>query len=300
MTETAPEPSDAELAPAKVNLFLHVGPVGPDGYHPVASWMVFADIGDRLVAAPAPVWSFVVDGPFGAEIGPGPNLAEEAAHAFFRRAGLPPPALRLTLAKLLPVAAGLGGGSSDAGAMLRLLNRIAGRPLPRSALLEIAADLGADGPACLMAGPALGRGRGDHLEPAPSTPALAAVLVNPGRPSPTGAVYRAYDAGRVGEADMPALPPRLDTPAAVVEALASTRNDLQPPAMALEPSIAAVLARLETQPESLLARMSGSGATCFALCACDTDARSLAHRLRSTEPRWWTAPCKLGVGITKS
>lgn len=289
-----------ELAPAKVNLFLHVGPVRPDGYHPVASWMVFADVGDRLSVQPAEAWSFALQGEFGSEIGPGENLVERAARLLFERAGIVPPPLRLTLHKALPVAAGLGGGSSDAGAALRLLNRSLPESLPPSELLAIAAELGADGPVCLLARPVLATGRGDDFAPAPSTPPLAAVLVNPRRPSSTGAVYRTYDAGRVRDASPPELPSAFASPEELAAALRRTRNDLQAPASSLEPAVSSVLERLGAEPETLLARMSGSGATCFALCGGPIQARALADRLGSLEPGWWTQACTLGAPITNS
>lgn len=289
-----------ERAAAKVNLFLHVGPVQPDGYHPIASWMVFADLGDILALEPADAWSFRVDGPFGDEIGPGENLVEKAARLLFHRAGTESPRLRLTLTKALPVAAGLGGGSSDAGAALRLLNSALPAPLPHAQLMSIAAELGADGPACLIGRPVLATGRGEVLAPAPTIPPLAAVLVNPARPSSTGAVYRAYDAESVRAADTPELPPHLHSTEAVAAILASTRNDLESPAVAQEPAIGDVLDRLRSQPEALLARMSGSGATCFALCRCDLEAQALAARLRALEPGWWTQPCALEGSITNS
>ena len=288
------------LAPAKVNLFLHVGPVGADGYHPVASWMVFADIGDTLTLEDADRWSFAVDGPFAAEIGSGENLVERAALRMFERAGCEPPAARLTLTKTLPVAAGLGGGSSDAGAALRLLNGVLPDPLPDGELLAIAAELGADGPACLQARPVLATGRGDVLAPAPATPPLSAVLVNPRRASSTAAVYRAYDAGPVAAADTPALPAAYASAVDVAQSLGVLRNDLEAPSVALEPAIGRVLQRLRGREESLLARMSGSGATCFALCACDREAQALARALEMLEPTWWIAPCTLGRPITNS
>ena len=286
--------SPARLAPAKVNLFLHVGATQPDGYHPVASWIAFADVGDRLSLEPAAAWSFEAHGPFADDIGAGENLVERAAARLFERAGAAPPAARLALEKRLPVAAGLGGGSSDAGAALRLLNATAPRPLPESALMEIAAELGADGPACLHGEPVLARGRGDVLGPAPRTPPLPAVLVNPRRPSPTGDVYRAYDVGRAARADMPDLPASFSGVWEVVAALQPLRNDLEAPASRLEPEIAEVLAWLGAQLEVLLARMSGSGATCFALCQTRDAAARLAARAARDRPAWWAVDCNVG------
>lgn len=259
---------------------------------------MFADIGDQLRLEPASAWSFAVEGSFASEIGDGPNLVDRAAAALFGRAAVQPPPLRLTLTKSLPVAAGLGGGSSDAGAALRLLNAAVPTPLPQPALVEIAAELGADGPACLLARPVLAAGRGDVLTRAPQAPPLPAVLVNPRRPSPTRAVYRAYDSGPLRAADLPDLASCFEKPAEVAAALKLARNDLERPAAALEPAIGQVLDHLRAQPEPLLVRMSGSGATGFALCARDQDAQALAARLRLQRPDWWIAPCTLNTPIT--
>ena len=281
-----------------------MGPVRDDGYHPVASWMVFADVGDALEIAPADAWTLEVEGEMADAIGTGENLVSRAARLLFARAGVPTPALRLRLTKALPVAAGLGGGSSDGGAALRLLNARLPRPLPPDKLEAVAAELGADGPACLHARPVLVTGAGERLAAAPRTPSLPAVLVNPRRPSPTGAVYRAYDHGPVANAELPTLPTNFDTPAQLASALARTRNDLQGPATRLEPAIAAVLEVLSGQTETLLARMSGSGATCFALCADSSAAESLAARIARLRPDWWVRACALSsrpdAELTKS
>jgi 4-diphosphocytidyl-2-C-methyl-D-erythritol kinase len=279
----------SRLAPAKVNLFLHVGLVQPDGYHPVASWMVFADEGDRLELTPAEAWSFETVGPFAGEIGGGENLVERAARLLFRAAGVQPLDARLTLTKSLPVAAGLGGGSSDAGAALRLLNAELPAPLSDAALEAIAAELGADGPACLHARPVLAEGVGERLSPGPRTPPLPVVLVNPRRASPTGGVYRAYDAGPPAGANMPELSAAFDSVQAVAEVLRALRNDLEGPAVGLEPAIGEVLRLLHLQPEALLVRMSGSGATAFALCPTAAAAAALASRVRDLRPAWWIA-----------
>ena len=289
------------LAPAKVNLFLHVGPVGPDGYHPLASWAVFADLGDRLTLEPAPAWSFVTEGPFADDIGPGENLVERALRALFARTGAAPPPLKLTLVKQLPVASGLGGGTSDATAALRLVDAVLPEPAGEAVLKEIAGELGADGAVCLAGAPTLMQGRGERLSPAPRTPPLPVVLVNPRRPSPTGAVYRAFDAGGApGSSEPPTLPAAFDSAEALADALASCRNDLESAAVSLEPAIAEALALARAAPETLLARMSGSGATVFALCADEVRARSLALRLSGARPDWWVAAGRLSPEITNS
>jgi len=285
----------SRLAPAKVNLFLHVGPIEADGYHPVSSLMVFADIGDRLTIGPADYPAFESDGPFAAGLGDNLNLVEQAWGALAERAKVPMPPFRLILTKLLPVAAGLGGGSSDAGAALKLIRDSVGLPLDDRALVDIAGKLGADGPACFHAEPVLGKGRGDVLSAAPAMPSIDAVLVNPGVPCSTGAVYRAFDLdGAKGGADTPGLPEAFEDASDLAAILSFCRNDLEAPAIGVAPEVATVLDTLRAAPETLLARMSGSGATCFALCASTYDAEALAAHVASLSPRWWVQRCRLG------
>ena len=293
------------FAPAKVNLYLHVGPPAPDGYHPVSSLMVFADVGDALRLELAEPMDFVVEGPFADTLGGAgdDNLVVRARDLLLQ--GSAPPTFRLTLDKRLPIAAGLGGGSADAAAALVLVRRhlqAAGLPAPGDeAFATFARSLGADVAACLQSVPVIATGRGDVLDPAPAFPALDAVLVNPLAPSPTGAVYRAYDAsGAPGGADGPALPTRFASATDLVAFLAATRNDLEGPAVALQPLVGDVLASLAGAPETRLARMSGSGATCFALCADARDAQRLADGLARSGRGWWITPCRLGVGRVSS
>ncbi|MDB5432193.1 MAG: 4-(cytidine 5-diphospho)-2-C-methyl-D-erythritol kinase [Caulobacter sp.] len=284
------------FAPAKVNLFLHVGAVGADGYHPVCSLMTFADVGDRVFVQPSESPEFEITGPFGDLLDAGPdNLVVRAARALLARAGGPQPPFRLILEKALPVAAGLGGGSSDAGATLRLLRGALGLALQDEVISAIAAELGADGPACLEARPVIGEGRGDRLSAPPGMPVLDAVLVNPRVASPTGAVYRAFDEdGAIGGADRPPLPEAFEDAVEAVAYLSRCRNDLEAPAVRLTPVIGEVLETLRYEPETLMARMSGSGATCFALCADGIEAEGLADRLSAMRPDWWVRRCRLG------
>lgn len=286
------------FAPAKVNLYLHVGAPTADGFHPLASLMVFADVGDRVRVEWADQPDFGIDGPFARELegeNPVDNLVLRAARALVAATRRPQPSFRLVLTKVLPVAAGLGGGSSDAGATLRLLRQALEAPLDDAALERLAAEIGADGPACLWARPVIGEGRGDVLSPAPRLPELNAVLVNPRVACPTGAVYRAYDAaGASGGADRPNLPEAIESAEEAAAFLSLCRNDLEAPAVGLVPMIGEVLETLRAEPECLLARMSGSGATCFALCAGDIEAEGLAERLESMRPDWWIKRCRLG------
>ena len=282
------------FAAAKVNLYLHVAPPTPDGYHPIASLMAFADVGDTVMAQPADALSMAIEGPFGQGLSAGPdNLVLRAAAALLARAGRPDAGAKLILTKALPIAAGLGGGSSDAGAALRLLNAMLGLGFGEAELEDVAAGIGADGAACVRGRMLVAEGRGEQLSPAPSMPPLPAVLVNPGVPSPTGAVYRAYDeSGAPGLADRADHPP-LNAVRDVVFWLHACRNDLEPPALKLEPRIAQALAALADEPEALLTRMSGSGATCFALTETRAEAEALAARLAAAHPGWWVKACTL-------
>ncbi|MGV8929744.1 MAG: 4-(cytidine 5'-diphospho)-2-C-methyl-D-erythritol kinase [Brevundimonas sp.] len=281
------------LAPAKVNLFLHVGPLAADGYHPLASLVAFADIGDRLTVEPADRLSLAVTGPFATGLGrEGDNLVLRAARALGAAAGIDEPRLRITLDKKLPVAAGLGGGSSDAGAVLKLVRDLLGLPFKDEALAEIAVGLGADGPMCLHARAAWAEGRGDVLTFEPGLPGLPALLVNPAVPSSTGAVYRAFDAGAPGRADQPVPPPAWDT-ATLIDWLSGQRNDLQAPAVALARAIGEALDATAALPGARLTRMSGSGATVFALFD-TTDAAAVAGQaLMARHPHWWVRPTVL-------
>lgn len=289
---TAPA-SAALSAPAKINLFLHVGPVQADGYHPLASLAVFADVGDRLTAAVSDRPTLAVKGPFAAELaGHDDNLILRALEALGRATGQGTPPLAVILDKQLPIAAGLGGGSSDAGAALRLARDLLGLEIDDAALTQVAAQTGADGALCLFPRAAWAEGRGERLTPEPRLPPLDAILVNPGVPSPTGAVYRAYDAGSAVGADRPA-PPAEWSAGAVIDWLTSARNDLQAPALALTPAIGAALDAVAACPGVALARMSGSGATVFGLCAHAAAARDAASALAAAHPGWWVRACVL-------
>ncbi len=287
------------LAPAKVNLFLHVGPVDAAGMHPVSSLMAFADIGDALSIAPADAdtAALEVDGPFAPDLAStaaDDNLVLRAARALLERAGRPPGGFRLRLTKTLPVAAGLGGGSGDAGAAVRLVRDLLAPELGEDDLLAVAAGLGADGPACLRAAPVVGTGYGEVLCPAPALPELHAVLVNPRVACPTGGVYRAYDAGPPADASPPPLPARWETLDDLLPLLTAARNDLEPPAARLVPAVAEALAVVRARPECRLGRLSGSGATVWALVDDAAAGGRLAAELEAGRPGWWIAPCRLG------
>jgi len=276
------------LAPAKVNLFLHVGAPTPDGFHPVCSLMAFADLGDRVTLTPG-MRGFRIVGPFASGLAEeGDNLVTRARDAVLAAASALSAGFGLTLHKALPVASGLGGGSSDAAATLRLVRDHLGLSMDDSSLRAIAAQLGSDTPACVDPRPVIATGRGERLASCPSFPDLPIVLVNPGVSSPTGPVYRAYDAKVTPEgANAPTWPDRLASPGDMAAFLATCRNDLQAPAVRLQPAIGEALAEIDAAPEALLTRMSGSGATCFALCADPRGAETLATRLAAARPDWW-------------
>jgi 4-diphosphocytidyl-2-C-methyl-D-erythritol kinase len=286
----------AAFAPAKVNLFLHVGPPGDDGYHPICSLMAFADVGDRLSWRGGQPAGLEIRGPFAAGLSAGAdNLVARAARGLMDHCGRPGQAVGLTLEKALPVASGLGGGSSDAGAALRLIRDALALPIPDLELERLAAGLGADGAACLWGRPTLAQGRGEQLSPAPGLPVLDAVLVNAGAPVSTPEVYRRLDAsGRFGDVAPPLMPDAFESAAELAGWLSVQRNDLEAPAIAAAPEVGAVLETLAGEPETLLARVSGSGGTCFALCAGDIEAEGLAERIEALAPGWWVRRCRLG------
>jgi len=274
------------FAPAKVNLYLHVGDPGADGFHPIHSLMVFADLGDELTLSPTSELEFTVDGAFADGLGQ-ENLVVRARDMLLALVGTPPPSFGLNLMKNLPIASGLGGGSADAAATLRLVSARLGLDPAGEPVARIARTLGSDVPACLGGQPVLASRRGDELTPAPAWPALNVVLVNPLVPTPTAAVYRAYDAApSPSGANAPDLAPVISARDAAA-ILRTCRNDLEDPAVRLRPEIGEVLSLLAAQPETLLARMSGSGATCFALCENGPSAAALEARIQARAPHWW-------------
>ncbi|MGE3784950.1 MAG: 4-(cytidine 5'-diphospho)-2-C-methyl-D-erythritol kinase [Alphaproteobacteria bacterium] len=280
------------LAPAKVNLYLHVVGRRADGYHLLDSLVAFADVGDRIAGSPAESLSLTVGGPEAAAIAElgDDNLVLRAARLYIEAAravgASPMPGAALFLDKRLPTASGIGGGSTDAAAALRLLDHLSRAGLSRTVLVELAARLGADVPACLAARPVWVGGIGELLEPAEGLPPVGIVMANPRIALPTPAVFRARH-GPFSRSGRFAAMPRDATELAAM--LASRRNDLTQAARRLVPEIAAVLSLLAALPGALLARMSGSGATCFALFT-DREAAAVAHAtLRRARPEWWSA-----------
>jgi 4-diphosphocytidyl-2-C-methyl-D-erythritol kinase len=276
----------AAFAPAKVNLTLRVTGRRADGYHCLDSLVVFAGVGDRLTVRPASALSLAVTGPFGDGLGAGgDNLVLRAARSLADAAGLAPHGA-LTLEKNLPVASGIGGGSSDAAATLRLLAAFWGVSLPEGALHRLALQLGADVPVCLARRPARMAGIGEVLSAVPVLPALGVVLVNPRIACPTAAIFRVRAEARTGFSPADAVPTDgWETWRSLAAALAGSGNDLEAPAMTVAPVIGAVLGAIRAQPDCLLARMSGSGATCFGLFPDASAAALVAGSL--TGKGWW-------------
>ncbi|TMJ02786.1 MAG: 4-(cytidine 5'-diphospho)-2-C-methyl-D-erythritol kinase [Alphaproteobacteria bacterium] len=277
-----------EFAPAKVNLTLHVLGRRHDGYHEIESLVVFAAVGDRLGFVAGEPLGLAVRGPTAEATGASAdNLVLKAAHALADRV----PALRLGsfhLDKQLPVAAGLGGGSSDAAAALRLLACANELPLDDARLRDAARATGADVPVCLDPRARIMRGIGDILSEPIELPELAAVLVNPGVAVPTRDVFAALAApaltGPAQPDDFSAI--HADA-ASLVSLLSARRNDLEIPAIKIQPVIADVLAALQASPDCLLARMSGSGATCFGLFGSAGAAQEAAQRIEAAHADWW-------------
>ena len=285
-------------APAKVNLYLHVGPPKSNGRHDLDSLVVFADerAADHLKAEAADTLTLDVTGPrAGAAGSVDDNLVLKAARALQAASGTRQGA-RLTLKKWLPVAAGIGGGSSDAATALRLLTELWGIDPAHAA--AVAPGLGGDVPVALSGQPALMRGEGERVTPVPALPPLAAILINPGVACPTSPVFRAHDTAGGGEgfAEIDPLPAFQDAKP-LARWLAQQRNDLEAPAIAMMPEIAETLAFLRAQPGLLLARMSGSGATCFALfeAIAFAERAMVVQRSDAARKHWWSAACRLGA-----
>lgn len=272
--------SAAEAAPAKVNLYLRVTGRRADGYHLLDSLAIFAAVGDSLAVAPAERLTLRLDGPEAGALAAEPdNLVLRAARALAAATGVTRGAA-LTLTKRLPVASGIGGGSADAAAALRGLARLWG---VAADLPAIAATLGADVPVCLASGPARMQGIGEVLSPAPALPGFGLLLVNPRVAVATPAVFAARAPGFSAPAEVPAG--LADAPA-LAEWLRPLGNDLEAAAIGLCPPIAAVLAAIAAQPDCLLARMSGSGATCFGIFPTPAAAEAAAAALPAGWWRW--------------
>lgn len=280
--------SATEFAPAKVNLYLHILGKRDDGYHDLQSLVAFADVGDAVCIGRSRDWSLTIGGPFGNGVSgedPENNLAVRAAKRLLTGTNF---RLRIRLTKNLPVAAGIGGGSADAAAVVRAVE----------SLLRIKADdpaswanMGADIPVSLRNAPSLVEGIGERLTPVQSLPSLPAVLVNPRVAASTGAVFRALK-GRYGQPIANPIPPADAgaSPIAFAAWLRHSRNDLTDAAAATVPAVRDVLSAISAAPGVQLARMSGSGATCFGLFPTRKAAAEAAGWLAAREPGWWVQP----------
>lgn len=278
------------FAPAKINLFLHVGERRSDGYHELESLVVFADVGDELLIEPAKAFSFALDGPFGSKLAnEGDNLIAKAARALGAKAGRSPN-VKITLTKNLPVASGIGGGSADAAATLRGLVQFWDLKIPDDELHAIAETLGSDVPACLLSETLWMTGRGEGIEPVPGLPPAPLVLVNPGVGVSTRDIFAKLER-RVGighaakpESDLSVL--------ALADYFKSNRNDLEKPAREIAPAIDEVLQAI-SRHGALRTRMSGSGATCFGLFADDKSAEAAAAKIAEGHPGWWVKKARI-------
>ncbi len=271
------------LAPAKLNLALHVTGQRTDGYHLLQSLVAFCDIGDSVTVGPSERNRLTVDGPFAGDVPPLSDNMLGAALNLVRAWGEAPDPVHIHLTKSLPAASGIGGGSADAAALIAALT--GNRHLSSSQMADCL-SLGADVPMCVVGEAAIVGGIGEHIEPI-QLPSAHLVLVNLGVAVPTPAVFKAL----VNKSN-PVLPTwaKPTTFDGLVQYLAGTRNDLMAPAIGLVPKIEDCLAELEEAP---FARMSGSGATCFGLLETASAASALARRIQAKHPSWWVRAGKL-------
>ncbi len=282
------------FAPAKINLTLKVGRARADGLHPLQSVVVFADVGDIIGAAHGEALSLDIGGEFAGQLDTGgDNLVLRAAHALAQAANIQPDAA-IMLEKNLPIASGIGGGSSDAAATLRALNQLWMLGRTPAQLADIARSLGADAPVCVSAAPAYMTGAGDNFVPV-HIPPLAAVLINPLKPLATANVYRQFDAMGLGGELSASEPPRWRDRADAVAAIAADGNDLEPAARALMPELDVIAALLRADPRVDYAALSGSGATMFALVADMEVAAALADDIQAAHTNWWVCDTELAA-----
>ncbi|WP_082731573.1 MULTISPECIES: 4-(cytidine 5'-diphospho)-2-C-methyl-D-erythritol kinase [unclassified Sphingomonas] len=266
-----------EAAPAKLNLALHVRARRDDGYHELDTLFVFVRDGDDLRIVPADADRFTITGPFASALDPAADNLVTRARDLFRREIAPAPPVAIELVKRLPVASGIGGGSADAAATLRALARLTGIAPDDARLVAVAGRLGSDVPACLLGRAARGSGRGEQLIEIAGLPGRPVLLVNPGVAVSTARVFAGWDGvdrGGIGEG-------------ALIDIAQAGRNDLQPAACAIAPVIADALGHLSALPGAAMARMSGSGATCFALFDDRAACAAAATITRDRHPDWW-------------
>ncbi len=275
----------SEIARAKINLTLHVGPVQDNGYHPLHSLVGFADFGDRVDAKTAGAFSLNVQGPFAGDTpGGDKNLIMEAVKLVAKHNKVQAK-LAYSLTKNLPVTSGIGGGSADAAAALRILAQA--EHVSWSEHAEGFLPLGADIPVCYLSRTCVMQGIGEQILPWPGLGQVAAVLVNPGVGLHTGEVFASFDT--VGMSSKFTLPA-----GSLLDMARAGRNDLQGVAIRLQPVIETVLEEISHQTDCNLARMSGSGASCFGLFPSLEKAQRAAKDIQQNHPKWWCAPALLG------
>lgn len=281
------------FAPAKINLFLHITGQTHDAYHTLDSLVSFADIGDNITLSPSPSFSFEIRGPFangfsaedkGSTINSG-NLVVKAARALSQIADKSLN-VKIILEKNLPLTSGLGGGSADAAATLWGLQDFWDLPRNTDYLMPLMRKLGADIPVCMLSAPTLMRGIGDQLSSAPAMPEIPIVLVAPNEACSTKDVFLKHDRSFQNPVD---LPKTFSSVQNLVNTLRGLDNDLTDAAIDLVPGIANVLNALEQQSTCLLARMSGSGASCFGIFESEKQAEKAAHAIQTDNPDWWVS-----------
>jgi 4-diphosphocytidyl-2-C-methyl-D-erythritol kinase len=284
-------------APIKLNMGLQIVGRRADGYHLLESLFLFASCGDRIAARLDRQLSLTITGPFASGLGEGAdNLVLRAAEAMRAHVGQPALGARLVLDKRLPVASGLGGGSADAAATLRLLNRLWRLRVPRDELHQLAVSLGADVLACLVRRPQWVTGVGEQVEPLPIRQHCPAVIVNPGVALATPAVFKALATARA-EAGL-AFRGSVAAPKSWADAAALV-NDLEAPARTLVPEITSVLAVLAAQPGAAWTGMSGSGASCFALFASKSAAQRARRSVQALQPDWWCHSASVALPMVR-
>lgn len=284
-----------ERAPAKINLALHVTGQRQDGYHTLDSLVAFADFGDTVTVEKADADGFSMSGPFSSTLGQSDDNLVLKARALLQdkiRDADSVSHYAVALEKNLPVASGIGGGSADAAAALRALNKVWALGLGVSELQSLSQSLGADLPMCVLSRAARVSGIGDIVVPLPSFPTVPAVLVNPLVEVSTPAIFNGLNTK--SNAPMPDLPAKDLTLVALIDYLLACRNDLEPPARHVALEINHVLTALQAHTNCLLARMSGSGATCFALFESEEHAKSAEETLLGFRPDWWVKRCRIG------
>lgn len=279
------------FAPAKINLYLHVTGRLDNGYHTLDSLVAFADIGDEIKIEPASDFDFIVQGPYAngfspKELDASPNSSNLVVQAVWAlsRAAQKPPNVKITLTKNLPLASGIGGGSSDAGSVLWGLLEWWGISKQAQYLPALMATLGADVPVCLTCAPARMRGIGEILDPAPHMPEIPVVLLHPRKSCPTAQVFARY---RSPFREPSALPDAFDNVDQLATFLKTKHNDLYAPACEIVPEVLNAVHTLESRAGCRLGRMSGAGATCFGLFASEEQAQAAARDISFENPDWW-------------